>query len=393
MLMNCMNKRIILTFTILLCYTFFAFTLPVQADDEEGMTYRAFKASRAPVVDGLGNDECWNGQAWADINYLWLGQKPLPEDYTGRYKIAWTPERLYFLIEITDDVLSDTHKDPLVDYYKDDTLEIFIDENHSGGDHAYNNNAFAYHIAMDYNSVDLGKNGPVLLNNHLKIKRTNSGDKYTWEVELKVYPDTYAEGSGTNAPVTLLENKELGFAIAYCDNDGGADRDSFIGSVDIPGDDKNLAWQNATVFAVLKLLPGAGANSKEIIQRYSLGSKSYYINEVKKEMDMAPIVKDGRTFLPVRYVMEAVGADVKWDEKDKKVEILLGDKNVQLWVGKNYAIVNGERKQIDTANNKLTPFVVNGRTILPLRFVSESLGLDVGWNARRKEATITCKVV
>ncbi|HEY9058916.1 MAG TPA: sugar-binding protein [Pseudobacteroides sp.] len=127
-------------------------------DGPNGGQYNAKFTTIIPVVDGVGGDSCWDMGDWAPIESLWLGQQPSKSDLSGRYKILWTKERLYFLIEIVDDLISDTHNDPLTDYYKDDTLEIFIDEDGSGGDHRYSHNAFAYHISVkDFNAVDLNK--------------------------------------------------------------------------------------------------------------------------------------------------------------------------------------------------------------------------------------------
>jgi uncharacterized protein (DUF362 family) len=216
--------------------------------------YLAPQTASAPVIDGLGDDSCWEKAGWREIKYLWLGVQPSPEDFSGRYKIVWTPERLYFLVEITDDALSDVYPDPLADYYKDDCLEIFLDEDHSGGIHTSNYNAFAYHIALDCNVVDTAKNGsPKLFNDHVTIKRTKDGNTYTWEAAVKIFNDQYNEKSNTNKPVVLNAGKKLGFAIAYCDNDNSNDRQSFIGSIDIPGVDKNVAYINASVFGTLTL--------------------------------------------------------------------------------------------------------------------------------------------
>lgn len=217
-------------------------------------SYLAPQAATAPVIDGLGNDPCWEKAPWRDIKYLWLYDLPTPTDFRGRYKILWTPEQLYYLVEITDDVLSDVHPDPLVDYYKDDCLELFLDEDHSGGEHTYNYNAFAYHISLTYDIVDTGTNRlPRLFNDHAQIRRTKHGNVYLWEIALKVFSDAYDEQSTQNRPVTLAPGKTLGFAIAYCDNDGGADRETFMGSMDIPWPDKNVAYQTASVFGTLTL--------------------------------------------------------------------------------------------------------------------------------------------
>ncbi|MGE5599740.1 MAG: sugar-binding protein, partial [Bacteroidota bacterium] len=216
--------------------------------------YRAPLAKAAPAVDGKGTDKCWAAAPWREMKYLWLGTQPAPKDFRGRYKAVWTPDKLYFLVEITDDKLSDTHRDGLSDYYKDDTLEIFLDENRSGGDHTYNYNAFAYHIALDYQVVDLGPDRrPLYLTDHAEIKRTKRGNVYTWEIALEVYDDRFDDGFAKNKPIALYPGKRMGVAVAYCDNDGGADRESFMGSEDIPGADKNVAWQDADVFGPMVL--------------------------------------------------------------------------------------------------------------------------------------------
>ncbi len=347
--------------------------------------YIAQFASASPIIDGIASDKCWEKAEWAPIESLWLGEQPSETDFNGRYKILWSKERLYFLIEIVDDVASDTHEYPLKDYYKDDTLEIFIDEDRSGGDHRYNYNAFAYHISVkDFNAVDLNKNqSPMLYNDHLNIKRTNIGNTYTWEIELKVFSDKYEENYEGNETVSLSKDKVMGFGIAYCDNDGGEDRESFIGSFDIPGSDKNLAWQDASVFSQLKLVDEA-----KIIQKYYIDKPYYYVNDDKKMLDTLPVIKNARTFLPIRYITEAIGAKVDWNSRERKTTIDLGDKKVELWVGKNLALVNGNSITIDSTSREVTPFISNNRTYLPIRFVSECLGLKVNWKPELKEIEI-----
>jgi hypothetical protein len=213
--------------------------------------------SEVPVaVDGVADDPVWSQAAWGPINQLWLGVLPEPDDFTGRYKIAWDSERLYVLAEIRDDSLSDQYPNPLQNYYMDDCLEMFLDENASGGNHQYSYNAFAYHVSTKGNAVDVGPGGKAMdFTDHVKSKWTRNGDVYTWELAIKVFDDSYDDGRTDNAPVTLSAGKTMGFMVAYCDNDGTFDRESFIGSIFIPGADKNVGWINASVFGTLELLP------------------------------------------------------------------------------------------------------------------------------------------
>ncbi len=212
------------------------------------------KAEIAPNVDGDMDDPIWNQTKWYPMDQNWIGEFPDIKDFFGRYKMTWTPEALYILVEIKDDILYDQYKDPLKLWWDDDCVEIFIDADNSGGEHQYNNNAFAYHVALDGNVVDLdSQKKPLLYNNHVKMKRTTKDDVSIWEFELTVYDDTYQEGKA-NDPVVLSKDQKLGFAIAYNDNDTSKERENFMGSVFVPGEDKNQGWINADIFGTIVLI-------------------------------------------------------------------------------------------------------------------------------------------
>ena len=226
----------------------------------------------APQIDGV-MDTLWQAAPWQPLNQHILGEMPSKEDFSGRFKVMWDKNKIYLLAEIQDDILFDSHPDPLDAYWDDDCLEIFIDEDRSGGEHQFNFNAFAYHIALDNQAVDIGyktKDGQpdfMLLNDHLKSawkRQATAPHKLIWEVALDVYDDSFAyvttqEGIkkfNDAKPVTLTANKELGFMLAYCDNDGSESRENFIGSVAIKpkNGDKNLGYKDASVFSSLKLM-------------------------------------------------------------------------------------------------------------------------------------------
>lgn len=217
--------------------------------------YYANKTSAAITIDGQSNEPDWHKATWKDISYKWLGEDFTPQDFQGRYKILWDEKQLYFLVEIVDNMISDQHKDPFDNWWEDDCLELFIDEDKSGGDHQYNYNAFAYHITLDGDVVDLGPDKkPRLFNDHVSMKRTVKGKISTWEVSMKVYPSTFKDNANTTF-VRLGPGKKMGFAVSYNDNDGTGVRQNFIGSIEIKGEDKNRGWIDAGVFGELELLP------------------------------------------------------------------------------------------------------------------------------------------
>lgn len=211
-----------------------------------GQALEAKQTKVAPVIDGV-MDSLWQTATWQPLNHHILGDMPSAEDFSGRFKIMWDKNKIYLLAEIQDDVLFDSHPDPL--------------------------NAFAYHVALDNQAVDIGYKKPngqpdfMLLNDHLKSawkRQATEPHKLVWEVALDVYDDSFdyiTTKAGTKKfngakPVTLTPNKELGFMLAYCDNDGSASREHFIGSVAIEpkNGDKNLGYKDAGVFAPLTLV-------------------------------------------------------------------------------------------------------------------------------------------
>lgn len=113
----------------------------------------------------------------------------------------------------------------------------------------------------------------------------------------------------------------------------------------------------------------------------SLGSKQINVDNQVFDMDTAPVSTQGRTMLPIRYITEALDASLAWDDATQKVTIVKGDKTIELWIGNNTARVNGQERLIDPDNPEVRPFIAPpGRTMLPLRFITENLGCEVEWD-------------
>jgi DNA-binding beta-propeller fold protein YncE len=120
-----------------------------------------------------------------------------------------------------------------------------------------------------------------------------------------------------------------------------------------------------------------------------IGKSSFTVNGSPKILDSPPIIKNGRTLLPIRPIIEAMDGTVSWDATEKKVVIALGSTTIELWIGKSAAKVNGVSKSIDSSNPKVVPEIINGRTMLPIRFISENLGATVNWEQSTQTITIT----
>ena len=220
-------------------------------------------ASEPISIDGKALEHTWGDAEWRNLDKHILGEFPDQEDFSGRYKLLWDEQHLYLLAEIGDDVLFDRYADPLFRYWDDDCLEIFIDEDASGGIHQFNHNAFAYHVALDNQAVDIGgqlEDGSpefILLNDHVASRWQRQADKphkVLWEVAIRIFDDSFEPGKG-NQPVALTAGKTMGFMLAYCDNDGSEAREHFVGSHEIEpvNGDKNLGYIDASVFGSIRL--------------------------------------------------------------------------------------------------------------------------------------------
>jgi len=129
--------------------------------------------------------------------------------------------------------------------------------------------------------------------------------------------------------------------------------------------------------------------TRSIILLLRIGDPNFSVNGVSNTLDSPPIIKNGRTLLPIRPVVEALGGTVGWDGTEKKVTVTLGSTTIELWISKNTARVNGTNTPIDSTNPKVVPEIINGRTMLPLRFVTENLGCQLQWDPNTKTITIT----
>jgi ligand-binding sensor domain-containing protein len=109
-----------------------------------------------------------------------------------------------------------------------------------------------------------------------------------------------------------------------------------------------------------------------------------YLDGAYLEGDVPPVVQSGRVLVPMRFIFEALGAKVNWDQEGRKVEALLGEKVIRLKVDDQVAYIDGRQVALDVPAR-----LVNSRTMVPVRFASESLGLRVDWDAKLRAVIIS----
>lgn len=288
-----------------------------------------------PVIDGKDSDASWDLVSWKPISQIWMPynneQKNLgqetglqlwegADDFTGKYKVVWSSETnlLYFVVEVIDDVFTDgfvynENPNSSGGYPNYDILEVFIDEDRSGGLHVFDGtgsvatqwgsnaeNAFSYHLAInapdagnvqtEFSALDIAGTNWGYPNqkvaNYIShfpgFAVTRDGSKFTWEFSMRVHNSSYNHANQEASLVTLQTGKVLGLSLAYCDNDNPTEnplsRDHFFGSVEVPLAAHNDHWKQANWFGVAKLAknPSTFSHSTKISEEIKI--KSYASN-------------------------------------------------------------------------------------------------------------------
>lgn len=277
-----------------LLLTLFVIVLTVNSFGQtQKDTIFAVQSLTPVVIDGQSNDACWEKAVWKPINQVWIpyGAKMAAGDFEGKFKLAWDSLYLYLLVEVVDDMLSDDHPNPTTNFWDDDCVEVFVDENRSMGDHERNNNAFAYHISLKYDAIDLNASGAgVNYKNNVIVRMDTIGtNKYLWEIAIKNYSASFTLSNPEASRVKLTPNKLMGFSVAYCDNDQATTRENFIGSMVMTAATANDSYKNANYFGPVLL---RASTTTDVIPAVATTNQlvSVYPNPVENTMS---IVKKG----------------------------------------------------------------------------------------------------
>ncbi len=141
---------------------------------------------------------------------------------------------------------------------------------------------------------------------------------------------------------------------------------------------KKLLVSSLIALVILGLglaLPAAEADASAV---------KVYVDGRQLAFDVPPMIENGRTLVPMRVIFEALGAEVFWDGPTQTVSAFKGDTGIAIQIGNPYANVNNSAIALD-----VPPKIVNGRTLVPLRFVSEALGCSVNWNGTTRTVSIS----
>ncbi|MFH0755985.1 MAG: DUF362 domain-containing protein [Bacteroidota bacterium] len=251
------------------------------------------EAQTIPVIDGKHGDRCWIEADWHSLDQTWIpcGVSEGAEDFSSRYQLSWSAAEnlLYGYVEVMDDHYIDGYAFPEEGFREFDVLELHLDENLSGGFHAYDGtgpngtnaeNAFSYRLLADvpadgslapaFHACDWsGPNQDPRITdyaghfNEFALKR--DGNLCTYEFSLKVYRDNYTEENDPASRTRLQTGAEMGFSLAYCDTDSPeTGMKAYHGSVWVPLSARDDHWMDADYFGILRLEASDGSVNHEV---------------------------------------------------------------------------------------------------------------------------------
>ncbi len=119
--------------------------------------------------------------------------------------------------------------------------------------------------------------------------------------------------------------------------------------------------------------------------KMQIGSPNLTLNGKTTKMDTMPRVWDNTTYVPLRFLSEGIGAKVKWDKKANQVTVMAGSDTLKFWMGKDFMEVNGKRQAV----GHRVFADENGRTVVPLRFITGLLGWDFNVDTSNWMITLT----
>ncbi|HNX29864.1 MAG TPA: stalk domain-containing protein [Syntrophomonadaceae bacterium] len=217
-------------------------------------------------------------------------------------------------------------------------------------------------------------------------QRPSHSGSSDWSPTINYSLTMETEGHGTTNPIAGTYSYREGTMVTLtaCPQAGWEFTKWLISGEDIFDSETRVRIdKNTTAIAYFTEIAPAPADPAEII--LTIGSKVILADGQEVLMDVAPYIDPdaSRTMVPIRFVSEALGADVQWQPENNQAKIVLDDQKILLTIGSKTVYVNGTAAETDS------PAVIrDSRTFVPLRFISETLGAEVVWNNETRQITI-----
>jgi len=158
-------------------------------------------------------------------------------------------------------------------------------------------------------------------------------------------------------------------------------------------DELGVAWKPTPVspfvraaeytFAVGRKEEASRQGVSSDLIKFTIGQKGYRVGNLFFETDVAPFIVGERSFVPVRFLADSLGAETEWDGRTRTVTITRRGTEISLRVGDRTMLVNGEPGRMD-----VSPVIRHDRVFLPARWVVEALGGNVHWDASERAVTM-----
>lgn len=115
------------------------------------------------------------------------------------------------------------------------------------------------------------------------------------------------------------------------------------------------------------------------------GDVKIMFNDKPLRAEVSPVIESGRTLVPLRVIGESLGAEIGWEDATRTITVIKNDKTIKLTLDKKEVYVNDQKvEDLDVPARS-----VKGRTLVPVRFISETIGANVGWEPKTRTVTIT----
>lgn len=144
----------------------------------------------------------------------------------------------------------------------------------------------------------------------------------------------------------------------------------------------------AVAIACMPLTMPVLADNDNVEIAFKIGDSVLQINGSDIEVEKPYVAGEGVTLVPLRVISEAFGAEVGWEGETKTITVDYEDKSIVLQIDNKEAFVNGQADEL-LAAPQLTE---NGYTMVPLRFISETFGAEVGWDNDTQAVTVNRKI-
>jgi hypothetical protein len=218
----------------------------------------------------------------------------------------------------------------------------------------------------------------------LKVKALNSQEgKDNLKVECKTKA---SDTSDSKEEVTPLQLKDDSFYASMNLPDGNYTLTITVSEIDSPNQVSKVSHSFTLLIKAKQTPPAEG---EKVIQLW-INQATATINGKSHPLDAPPEIKAGRTFVPLRFIAEAFDAKVNYQPINQEISIIHEAKKIKLllWIGeKIYNFTKGST--ITEPTFDAPPYIKNGRTMVPLRAISEAFDAKVEWDKNEKKITIT----